>query len=139
MEQHDKYGKSVLGQATDNACICCGDSVITSYGMSCAQIDGTVGRTIAVEIESRTGKQVRGAVLDLLLHPYPKKLMILIPAHIGSHQVAECEFLLSRFGIAAENFRVVLLDGRGGSPCLRIDAIRTRIALLELGWKPLGA
>jgi hypothetical protein len=32
----------------------------------------TVGDSIAIEVESRYAKHVSGAVLDLLVHPYPQ-------------------------------------------------------------------
>jgi hypothetical protein len=73
MGQHDSYGKLILQRAAGHDCCTDGMSTVTSYGDSCARIDGTVGDSIAVEIESRTGKQVRGAILDLVLHAYPKK------------------------------------------------------------------
>jgi hypothetical protein len=130
-QQHDNYGKSVLASATENLCQTSGPYVTTSYGASSAHIDGTVGSTVAVEIESRTGKQVRGAILDLILHAYPKKLLILIPKYIGKHQVQECEFILKRF-VDPQKFRVVLLEGTGDNPCLETDARRVRTALLEL-------
>ena len=132
-QKHDNYGKSVLVSATRGACRSSGQCVSTSYGTSCARIDGAVGSTVAVEIESRTGKQVRGAILDLILHAYPKKLLILIPKYIGKHQVQECEFILKRF-VDRNNFRVVLLDGSGHDPHLESDGLKVRTALLELGW-----
>ena len=49
-----------------------------------ASVDATVGGDIAVEVESRVSKQVRGAVLDLMCHPYPKKLLILLPVHMSN-------------------------------------------------------
>src|SRR6266576_961972 len=96
MGQHDDYGKLILRQAAGRCCKN-GETCTTSYGDSWAHIDGTVGSSIAVEIESRTGKQVRGAILDLILHAYPKKLLILVPMYIGRHQVKESEFILKRF------------------------------------------
>ncbi len=104
------------------------------YGDSWAHIDGTVGSSIAVEIESRTGKQVRGAILDLILHAYPKKLLILVPMYIGRHQVKESEFILKRF-VEANDFRVVLLDGTGDSHDEESDVPRVRDALQALGWE----
>ncbi|MGA8103843.1 MAG: hypothetical protein WB869_16915 [Candidatus Acidiferrales bacterium] len=107
MGQHDDYGKLILlrdagyGWKNDPAC------AITSYGDSCARIDGTVGSSIAVEIESCTGRQVRGAILDLILHADQPKLLILVPMYIGRHQVKECEFILKRF-VEPNDFRVVL-------------------------------
>ena len=134
---HDRYGKAVLELASQRMCKS-GESCITRYGKSFAHIDGTVGQ-IAVEIESRTGKQVRGAVLDLIVHAYPKKLLILIPMHIGRHQVSECEFLLSRF-LDPSDFRVVLLDGTGQNR-VESDVQKVRTALVELGFEsvqPVG-
>ena len=131
MGQHDDYGKVILGLATrcrnDAACI-------TSYGDSCAHIDGTVGSSIAVEIESRTGKQVRGAILDLILHAYPKKLLILVPMWIGKYQVQECEFILKRF-VDPNDFRVVLLHGTGDNYDIESDVPKIRDALQALGWE----
>ena len=132
LQQHDNYGKSVLVRAARNACCTSGPSVSTSYGTSSAHIDRTVGSTVAVEIESRTGKQVRGAVLDLILHAYPKKLLILIPKYIGKYQVQECEFILKGF-VDSQHFRVILLDGTGENPYLESDALKVQGALLELG------
>ncbi len=40
---------------------------------------------VAVEIESRQEKQIRGAIVDLLLHPAPKKLLIIVLAHRQTH------------------------------------------------------
>ena len=136
-QDHDGYGKLVLRTAAGSDCRNVGPCVTTSYGSSCSHIDGTVGSTIAVEVESRTPKQVRGAVLDLILHAYPKKLMILIPMYIGKHQKAECEFILKRF-VREDDFRVVLLDGTGHDPSVDNDAIKVRRALSDLGWG-LGA
>jgi hypothetical protein len=41
-----------------------GPCTITSSGDSVANMDGTVGSSIGGKTESRTGKQVRGAILD---------------------------------------------------------------------------
>jgi hypothetical protein len=79
---------------------------------------------VAVEVESRTGKQVRGAVLDLILHRYPKKLLILIPMYIRRQTSDESRYILGRF-INPENFRVVLLTGTGNDPRLEQDASLT--------------
>jgi hypothetical protein len=68
---HDEYGKRVLCTAAPQALIY-GPTVAVDYGAGQgARIDGTVG-DIAVGIESRVAKQVRGAVLDLICHPFPK-------------------------------------------------------------------
>ncbi len=135
MGQHDEYGKLVLKRAVGDGCAIDG-ACITSYGDSCAHIDGTVGSSIAVEIESRTGKQVRGAILDLILHPYPEKLLILVPMYIGKHQVRECEFILKRF-VDSNHFRVVLLNGTGDNHDAESDVAKVRDALQALGHEPV--
>ncbi len=48
-------------------------AAVSFGGNGQAHVDGIVGSEIVVEIESRVAKQVRGAVLDLILHIYPKK------------------------------------------------------------------
>jgi hypothetical protein len=58
---HDKYGKRVLREAAGAAYDDHGKSCRVWYGAGLgARVDGTIGRAIAVEVESRTTKQVRG-------------------------------------------------------------------------------
>jgi hypothetical protein len=84
---HDDYGKRVLHAATKGHAVLCGASVEIHYGTGQpARIDATVG-DIAVEVESRVSKQVRGAVLDLICHQYPKKLLLLLPVHMNNSRV----------------------------------------------------
>lgn len=66
----------------------CGTQVYVDYVAGGARIDGAVAGTVAVEIESRPPKQVCGAVLDLLCHPFRKKLLVLIPAHVPPPQTS---------------------------------------------------
>jgi hypothetical protein len=75
-----------------------------------------------VELESRVSKQVRGAVLDLLCHSYPKKLLVLLPVHMSDVAVTakQCEFIFSRF-LDGASYRVVVLAGCGSKPCLEAD------------------
>jgi hypothetical protein len=66
MGAHDDYGKRVLRTAAGEAFTDWGVTVEIDYHAGRpARIDGTVGTQVAVEVESRTAKQVRGAVLDL--------------------------------------------------------------------------
>lgn len=114
---------------------CCADSCCNvPYGdRGGAKIDGTVGKDIAVEIESRTSKQVRGAVLDLLYHRYPKKLLVLLPVHMHNPSLtaAQCTAILGR-DLSSSNFRVVLARGSARDEHLEEDANRVRSALREL-------
>lgn len=109
MPGHDEYGKRVLDEATQGAVEHHGTAVEIDYGAGRpARIDGALGGLIAIEIESRVPKQVRGAVLDLIFHPYPKKLLALLPVHMNNPQVtaAQCRHILKRFCQTAD-FRVV--------------------------------
>jgi hypothetical protein len=134
---HDQYGKRVLREAAGAAFDEHGESRRVWYGAGRgAELDGTVGGTIAVEVESRTTKQVRGAILDLICHPLPDKLLLLVPAWIGSPAVArtQCETILRRF-LEPTRVRVVVLEGTGHHPCFSADAALVRGALAELGFE----
>jgi hypothetical protein len=93
-----------------------------------------VTKRIAVEIESREPKQVRGAVLDLVFHEAPRKLLVLIPAYNEPRTMKPQCLLIFRKWLRGRQFRVVSLQGRGGRPRARADTRRIRSALRELGW-----
>ena len=80
---HDAYGKHVMRKATQGAFCDSGPQVRVNLGNgSFARIDGVVC-DIAIEAESRVSKQVRGALVDLLLGDYIPK------SHTGcGHRVA---------------------------------------------------
>lgn len=94
---------------------------------------------IAVELESRVSKQVRGAVLDLLLHPYAKKLLVIMPVHIADANVteAQCRNIMGRM-LPTTDFEVVLLTGTGDCPEENADVELIRTALNRLGWRTPG-
>ncbi|HYA43261.1 MAG TPA: hypothetical protein VEF34_18310 [Syntrophobacteraceae bacterium] len=113
-----------------------GTSVQVDYGSGQpARIDGTVGGNIAVEVESRVSKQIRGAVLDLICHPYPKKLLVLLPVHMSDPEIAasQCRHIMSRF-LEQSDFRVVVLVGHGYRDAIKTDASRVTEALSQLGF-----
>ena len=135
MGLHDDYGKLVLQQAAGDNFERYGRSVEIDYGAGDpARIDGTVSGKVAVELESRTSKQVRGAVLDLVCHEYSKKLLLILPVHMSNPEdtATQCRNILRRFA-SPENFRVVVLSGDGSNQKLKQDANATRSALHELG------
>lgn len=137
MGQHDAYGKAILKAAAGTAFQSWGPAVRISYGTpGQAAIDGVVGDTIAVEIESRVSKQVRGAVLDLVCHSYPKKLLVLLPVHMPNARQCsdQCRNILSRF-VSPDNYRVVVLKGSGDSDSSQSDVQLIRMALEELGFR----
>jgi hypothetical protein len=130
---HDKYGKDVMhmaaGQAFDEYL-----GVNVDYGAGRgAKIDGVVNGTIAVEIDSRVSKQVRGAVLDLILHRFPKKLLVLIPAHMENitTTATQCIYILGKF-FNRTDFEVVPLQGTGHNPQYQIDVQMVKAALSKL-------
>ena len=136
MGKHDEYGKLVLMKAAGGEYRASGPSVRVDYGTGgYASIDGTVGGRIAVEVESRVPKQIRGAVLDLIFHSYPKKLLVLLPVHMYNPDktAAQCEFILERF-LDRSHFRVVLLKGHGDNHQITIDTQAVKHALKELGF-----
>ena len=111
-----------------------GASVDVDYGAGKpARIDGTVAGKVAVEVDSRVAKQVRGAVLDLLCHAYPKKLLLILPVHMSNAETTahQCRSALRRF-LAETDFRVVVLHGHGSNPKPKEDVSLVRAALQEL-------
>ncbi len=140
MPQHDEYGKQVMKLAAGTAYTDHGRSVEIDYGAGQpARIDGTVGKTTAVEIESRVAKQVRGAVLDLICHNYPKKLLVLLPVHMSNPEAtaAQCSAILGRF-LSPEDYRVVVLRGTGDLPQLDTDVALVKAALNHLWFRGGG-
>lgn len=138
MGSHDQYGKQVLILATNGIVEQRGPSVEVSFGAGLpGRIDGAVGGYIAIEVESRTSKQVRGAVLDLICHPYPKKLLVLLPVHMTNPDITaeQSENIFARF-LPRDCFRVLLLHGSGNNPKPDQDAALVSDALSELGYNP---
>lgn len=136
MAGHDDYGKRVMQKATAGVCLHYGSTVEVDYGTAQpARIDATVGDDIAVEVESRTSKQVRGAVLDLICHRYPKKLLLLLPVHMRNPEVTarQCRNILRRF-CPEDSFRVIVLKGDGSNHQLVDDAEAVGSALHDLGF-----
>jgi hypothetical protein len=134
MGAHDAYGKQVLRAALGERYADWGDTVCVPYAPGRpGRIDGTVGSEIAIEVESRVFKQVRGAVLDLMCHPYPKKLLLLVPMYMSDAAVAaaQCCEILSRF-VSVNDFRVIVLEVTGFAHALKRDAARVRAAIKEL-------
>jgi hypothetical protein len=131
MGEIDRLGKKLMATAAGALYADEGPSVRFEFGPGAgtATIDGTVAGTVAVEIESRVPKQIRGALVDLIMHPYPKKLLLLIPIHSGNPKTAvnQAEVILRRF-VGSDNCRVVCVtDDIEGS----VGSIRA--ALAELG------
>ncbi len=133
MGAHDEYGKRVLREATKGTAVHYGTPVEINYGTGHpARIDAIVG-DIAVEVESRVSKQVRGAVLDLICHASPKKLLVLLPVHMSDPDVTaeQCRNIMKRF-CPVNSFRVVVLKGSGDRHQLTEDSGIVAAALVDL-------
>ncbi len=132
---HDRYVKGLFGNILGASFVDTGPEVVVHYPAITGRIDGVVRGCCAIEIESRTDKQVRGALLDLTFHPYDKKLLILVPAHMHDPRrtVDHCKGILKEILEQGAQFGVVLLEGTGNMPMEEKDtAILTR-ALKTLG------
>jgi hypothetical protein len=77
---------------------------------------------------------VRGAVLDLICHAHPKKLLALLPVHMPNPEMTaeQCRNIMKRF-CPKNSFRVVVLKGSGDSYQLAEDSTILAAALVDLG------
>src|SRR5262245_19939422 len=135
MANHDSYGKELMSRAAGFTYVSQGPSVHIDYGTPFpARIDGVVANRVAVEVESRVSKQIRGALMDLLWHKAPKKLLVLLPVHASNPVDANrhCETILRRW-LPESTFRVVLTAGSGFGERFDEDVPLVRKALRELG------
>ena len=140
MGSHDEYGKKILRAAAGGAYEMYGSPVEVDYGAGQpARIDGAVAEKIAVEVESRTSKQIRGAVLDLICHRYPKKLLILLPVHMSNPAIAaeQCRVVMAKF-LDVKDFRVIVLSGHGDNPNIEEDTEQVKQALSSLGFNDVS-
>jgi len=73
-------------------------------------------------------------VLDLICHPYPKKLLVLLPVHIRNPGVTaeQCRNILKRY-CPDDSYWVLVLKGSGNDPQLAEDTAILAAALADLG------
>lgn len=128
---HDAYGKKVLRRAFKNDFNDSPHPVSFGDNAGTLKIDGTIGDDIAVEIESRASKQVRGAIIDIVCHPFPKKLIVLIKKHGNDFTENQCRELLKKFAPDLPS-AVVTLVGNGNDDHTQQDAEIARKAVVEL-------
>jgi len=136
--KHDNYGKKLFENIADYSNIY--QKCNTKYGEKGrgSSIDGVIKDRIAIEIESRVSKQIRGAILDLYLHYNPKKLLILIPVHMNNPTItkSQSEYLLERLCKTNNDFQVVILNGDGNNnQYCKEDRETIKAALIKLGEK----
>lgn len=120
MGQQETYARLVLRRAFGSTFSWTSPLVFIPFGDGAgnARLDGVIGSDIVVEIESRTPKQIRGAILDLLAHPISKKLLVIVPAHMHdpAEAAVQARVLLDRMCRQHEKCAVVLLAGNARSP-----------------------
>ena len=139
MGLHDHYVKELLENILGSNYRTEKDYTYVKYAESSAQIDGVITfpeDEIAVEIESRTAKQVRGSILDLFFHRARKKLLIIVPEHMHNPQALkkDAEYILSTLRKIRPDieFKVIILRGSGNNPKQNEDLRILRDAITEL-------
>ena len=143
---HDQYGKNVLKLATGGQFQHWfaekeGAFEYPSGGII-AKLDGVIGDDCVVEVEGLNEKQIRGGVLDLVFHPRPKKLLVIVPANLGKKSGDDIQhayqslldYLVKAYHPSAIG-RVVVLKGTGHEPedYLHEDSSAIRQVLKFLG------
>jgi|GEM_PF-2045046 len=132
MNQHDRYGKKLIKEIAGERLITRGSQIRVHYdGGVSASIDAVVEGTCAIEIESRVAKQIRGALVDLIFHELPNKLLIIIPVHMSNPEATaiHCRCILDKLRRKDHKIEVVLLSGTGDCPEFEIDKERICQAL----------
>lgn len=138
---HDAYGKKVLGEATNGRFQhwFVEERLTVKYPPSniVAKLDGMISEDCIVEVEGLNEKQIRGGILDLVFHPRPKKLLVIVPANITNrpedveqaYQRLLDILIIAHFPDAFG--QVVVLSGTGHNPeeCFDADCVKVRQAL----------
>ena len=77
---------------------------------------------VAVEIGMGSPKQVRASVLDLIMHPLPGKLLILVdtPGHSAERSVIQTATILGRAGCSGVVYRLPA-EGDHDLEAIRVD------------------
>ena len=114
--KYDNYAKDVLRQ-TFGKRFNTTDDVVFSFGKDAGtgEVDGTIDGQIAVEIGVGSPKQIRASVLDLIFHPYPGKLFVLVdtPGHSTERSVVQAATILGRAGCSGVVFRLPAEESGG--------------------------
>ncbi|HEY2932087.1 MAG TPA: hypothetical protein VGK99_10090 [Acidobacteriota bacterium] len=113
--------RSILGDRWDDS----SERRKVDMGGTLATLDGVIldkkqnTAQVAVDIEARTEKQIRGAMVDLLFHPAPNKLLIIMPnknfrvMNVERH----CAHVWKQLATdTRDNFRTVIMAGDVSDP-----------------------
>ena len=141
---HDRYGKQLLAAILGKRWVTRFDDrkSVEMAGVR-ADLDGIIltenlsELDCAVEIEATVYTQARSALLNLALHPAPKKLFVVILAQsqMGTKETAarHFHFVWERLSLISKApFALVVLKGTGARPMPEEDRVLIEHALLEL-------
>ena len=116
MGKYQRYAEEVLVAAFAERWDRNSDTVF-SFGKDAGtgEVDGTIDGKVAVEIGVGSPKQIRAAVLDLMFHPFPMKMLILVdtPEHETGRSVRQAGAILAQ---ASKPGVVVRLTGTPSTP-----------------------
>lgn len=115
MGRYEEYALDILEEALGDRFVR-SDSRLVPFGENAGfgEIDGVIDERIGVEIGVGSPKQVRGGLLDLLWHPSPVKLVVLVDArHRGTTR--SLRQVASILAGAATPGAVVRLSGTDGA------------------------
>ncbi len=144
MGAHDDYGKGLMSKLLGNRWSSYDFRRSVDEAGVRADLDGVITAPescqveCAVEIEARVYKQIRGAIVDLTLHPAPKKLFVVIKAQ---PQLGDTQEIAKHFnyvwhqiaGTSRGQFTMTVLEGTGGDPLQEVDLELLKGSLQELG------
>lgn len=104
-----------------------GDERFFSYGYDAGRgsVDGVLAGRVAVEIGAGSPKQIRAGLLDLILHPAPAKMLVLVDTsgHPSDRAALQAQAIMDRMGVRGQVVRLsgnpVKVDPDGDSRLLR--------------------
>ncbi len=143
MGVHDSYGKDLLARVLESRFQRWGESKNVKIAGVQLKLDGVITEEnsgtvrYAVEIEAENEPQVRGAILNLSLHPAPKVLLLLMPRHLNSpllEALVHFQEMWKRLtGGRRGKLPIVCLVGDGKDKQWEEDEALLRQALANLG------
>lgn len=100
------------------------DSRIFSFGPDAGtgEVDGTIDGQIAVQIGAGSQRQIRGDLLDLMWHPLPLKLLVLVDSqqHSAATPLRQSATIMARSRLHGA---VVRLAGTPSEPLVDVDLL----------------
>jgi len=147
MGTHEDYGRNLMSEVLGDRWSSYDSRRSVDEAGVRADLDGVIvgpdGQSVecAVEIEARVYKQIRGAIVDLALHPAPKKLLVVIKAQpqLGSSAkvVKHCGYIWQQIaGTTHGLFAIAVLERTGDKPLPEVDRQRLAAALNALAILP---